>query len=148
MPKSRSLCGAETVGRGTCRRSVAEPGQRCHLHGATPLSTKRIFSLMYRCIGAVANSYGAYQAFEWAHPAISSILKPLSGLLMPEHFWELGFKPKDAAKMEEEISAARQKLPTLRIKYSQYTLADKLAIEVAYFEILRIVRSDPRHPRQ
>src|SRR5260370_42380383 len=132
MAKPVSLCGAETKEGGTCKSRVEAPGKRCSLHERQPLSSKEILKLCYETIGVVVTLAEAWDIFEKAYPTIVAILGPVSGSIMPEHFWYMGFKPKDRDGMSREMEAALQNSEQLEIKYSAYRVEDKLDVEAAY----------------
>jgi hypothetical protein len=141
MSSPKILCGAIKSNGGTCQREVSKLGERCHDHKDKPLSAKSILKLCYATIRVVADLGGAYAAFQIAYPHIMSLLAPVLGQLMPEDFWDYGFKPKDVARMLQEEKEAHKKSKALEEKYSWYSDHDKLRVERAYREILAYAES-------
>lgn len=93
---------------------------------------------MYEAVGAVVLFNDAYGVFESAYPTIASGLKHLWGLIMPEYFWD-GFRFDNKARMKIERASAQRRTKQIEAKYSSYSVADKLAIEKVYRQILRQV---------
>jgi len=143
MTKPPRVCGAKRLDGEACQNRVAVAGDRCHIHRDKnkPLGPKHILSLCYKTIERIAAFGGAYALFEKVHPNIMEIVNQLSGLLMPEHFWYMGFEPKDREEMIRQIRVAHEKRDRLAQRYEGYSESDKLAVEQAYQAILRVVES-------
>jgi hypothetical protein len=143
MTKPPRVCGAKRLDGEACQNRVAVAGDRCHIHRdkKKPLSSKRILPLCYKTIERIAAFGGAYALFEKVHPDIMEIVNQLSGMLMPEHFWYLGFEPKDREEMVRQIQKAHKKRDRIVERYESYSKSDKLAVEQAYQAILRVVES-------
>ena len=139
MPDPKSLCGATTKRGGTCRNGVAAPGERCRRHNKRPLNGKLLVKLCYKTVQVVAELGAAYDVFQAAHPHVTSILNGVTGFLMPEHFWDDGFRPRDLIRMEQEEKEAHLKAKVLEARYSSYQDNEKLMVERAYREILACV---------
>jgi len=117
MSSPRILCGATRRDGGTCRKQVSKLGERCHDHKKKPLSPKSIMKLCYRTIHVVAELGGVVAAFQMAYPHINSLWQPVRGLLMPEHFWDYGFEPKNVPRMLQEEKEAHEKSEALMKRF-------------------------------
>ncbi|MFC1792987.1 hypothetical protein ACFL3Q_05310 [Planctomycetota bacterium] len=137
MSKRPPLCGAKTRNEGTCRNRVPSPGLRCRFHRKRPLGVKSFLTLCNKTIMEVAAVGGAWALFEKVYPDILKIVNNVSGLIMPEHFWFLGFEPKSRKQMAHQIQEACKKHKRLGERYSSYRDSDKLAVEQAYRAILK-----------
>lgn len=120
---------------------MAAPGERCRHHNKRPLNAKLLVKLCYKTIRVVAELGAAYATFEAAHPHITALWTQVYGLLMPEYFWDNGFRPKDIVRMQQEEREAHLKAKTLETRYSSYQDDEKLRVERAYREILEYVES-------
>jgi hypothetical protein len=137
MADSTSLCGSKTRTGRPCRQKVSEPGERCHLHSRS-LDGKQILSLCFEVTDKVAALFTVYEVLERIHPLIMPLVKELGGLLMPEHFWDYGFAPKDQEQMRLQLLKAKEESQVvIEARYLGYLEKDKWRVEKAYRQILR-----------
>lgn len=98
-------------------------------------------ALCFSVLEKIAQVCVVYEVFEKLHPVVMSVVHSLNGLLMPEYFWLFGFEAKNREEMRSQMAKAKtESLLVIETRYALYTESDKLKVEAAYHEILRMVR--------